>query len=345
MIAPLIVLVLALLPAASAQSVDWTAVRAVRVATVDGRQHLYASTDAPAAAHATPVNVAWFRDILSRSAPAPKGEPFLWKGGVLVLADLADGTHRLAASSYGGYVLVDDARAVWRVDPADLAEWERLVLGRPLPDGATPETIVRAMKHVYAFCSSYQDRGSIVTSMREDGRKIQRRKQFATAFARPDRLLFEFVDQGPFIAGARYVIWSSDGEVRSWWSLADAPKARNLEVALAAAAGVSGGTSITLPNLLIPGLPSPPLLALTDVARLEDARLGEHECLRIAGTGLADRRVTLWIDETTLLLVRIDQDYALNGPHGGQYPTTQITTYEPVLDAHVPREALEFDVP
>ncbi|MCB9896762.1 MAG: hypothetical protein H6825_02035 [Planctomycetes bacterium] len=106
MIAPLLMIVLAL-PAASAQTVDWTAVRAVR---------------------------------------APSDSHFLWKGGVLVLADLADGTRRLAASAYGGYVLVDDARAVWRVDPADLAEWERLVLLRPLPDGATPETIVRAMK-------------------------------------------------------------------------------------------------------------------------------------------------------------------------------------------------------
>jgi outer membrane lipoprotein-sorting protein len=81
------------------------------------------------------------------------------------------------------------------------------------------------------------------------------------------------------------------------------------------------------------------LTDMTDTKRVEDAKLDKVACFRIEGK-YADSPMTLWIDQKTFLVRRIDAQKKFD-----DFRTEETTTYDPVIDGEIPDKQLEFDPP
>ncbi len=174
-------------------------------------------------------------------------------------------------------------------------------------DVATVQQILDLMADTYRNCKSYRDSGSVKTIFIKDGGQQTTEKTFQTAFVRPDQFRFEYRD---WMGGQekKYVIWRSGEDVRTWWDLkpqVETPE--SLARALAAAVGVSGNLSNTIPKLLLPNEVSVgPLTAIKKVKRTADGKHDDRECFRIEGQ-YGDGSLTVWIDSESYLVRRIDE--------------------------------------
>lgn len=68
---------------------------------------------------------------------------------------------------------------------------------------------------------------------------------------------------------------------------------------------------------------------------MQDEEVDGWPCFVIQGRRMG-KSITLWIDQTSFLLRRVDSDY-------GSSETT--TTYEPAIDEEIPESLLDFDPP
>lgn len=204
------------------------------------------------------------------------------------------------------------------------------------------ERWIERMLEAYSTCDTYRDEGEVRTVFRpDDGRDRTVLKPFETLFARPDRLLFEFRDRRGEEEWDRYVIWDDGQRARSWWTLkGETREFDDLERALAAASGVSSGSSSRIPSLLLPhtswggGL-----------RQLSEARVAGREpvdgapCVRIEALR-GDRPLTLWIDEHTGLLRRCHETRELDTTR-----TETTTTYRPEVGATIDPATFGFEPP
>ena len=78
---------------------------------------------------------------------------------------------------------------------------------------------------------------------------------------------------------------------------------------------------------------------LTEAKRIEDAKLGKVDCIRIAGK-FADSPMTIWIDQKTFVVRRIDDQKKFDN-----FRTERTTTYDPAIDEEIPEKDLKFDPP
>jgi hypothetical protein len=231
--------------------------------------------------------------------------------------------------------------------------------------------ILERMIASYASCKTYQDSGEVTTAFSGSGPSFRDIKPFSTAFVRPARFRFEFSSAFlPFDNHwRRYLVWADGAKTRTWWDVKPGiVESPSLELALAGATGVSGGSAQRVPAMLMPSrVWGRPLTDLIDLQRLEDAPLGKSVCFRIQGTprrvndpeleersrqqtlkssgldpGIATQKPrTLWIDRSLFVLRRIDA--ATESSTGLSTQTS--TTYEPSLDEAVAESRLKFDAP
>ena len=213
------------------------------------------------------------------------------------------------------------------------------VADEPKLDDPSAEQILDRMVKAYTDCKTYQDSGVVKTVFIEANGTRTIEKPFATAMVRPDRFRFEYKETGN--QRDRYIIWSSGKDVKTWWGVKPGAKmSDSLDMALAGATGVSGGSAHTIPALLLPDKVSG--LQLTDITgpkRAEDGKLDNVECYRIEGKFL-DSPHTLWIDKTLYLVRRIDEQRTFDS-----FRTEDTTTYDPVIDAEIEDKMLEFAPP
>ncbi len=222
--------------------------------------------------------------------------------------------------------------------------------------GASPVKILLGMQKVYAGCRSYRDSGKVVTTIVTDGGRATSERPFATAFVRPGRFRFQFIDTGLGDRSSKYIVWSDGHEVRSWWDAQ--PGVRHpgsLQEALVPATGISGGSSVRVPGLLLPeDIGEGPLLIAPE--RIEDGVDRGVACIRIKGKGrktpyalptgptrsvtVLDESVTLWIDRATSLLRKVEENRTFE-----TYRSESTTTYTPEIDVEVPAADLAFGAP
>ena len=223
-----------------------------------------------------------------------------------------------------------------------------------LPSGAeeterpalTATSILSRMATVYANCKSYRDSGLVKTTYAQAASNWTAEIAFSTAFVRPDHFRFEFKGGG---AGRDTggVIWSNGEEVK-WGFIREGIRTKDsLGDALFGAVAESSSTSSNIPHLLSAkcssnGYHRGVLTGVTDPERLEDADLGELQCFRVKFRpfGSGERCITLWIEQNTLLVRRVDSQ--LRQPNLRWDSTA---TYTPVLDQEVADTLLAFKSP
>jgi outer membrane lipoprotein-sorting protein len=225
------------------------------------------------------------------------------------------------------------------------------------PDEAavTPEKILVEMARVYGGCRSYRDTGNVMTATLTEGGRAGSERPFATAFVRPNRFRFQFTDPGLGERSSRYIVWTDGTEVRSWWDAKPGVRRpASLQEALGIAAGISGGSSIRIPGLLLPkdvGQGAP----LVGAERIEDGVDRGVPCVRIKGKSrktpysltvggrtltVQDESVTLWIDRATFLLRKVEEAKTFD-----TYRSQSTTVYTAELNVEIPAAELDFNVP
>lgn len=219
----------------------------------------------------------------------------------------------------------------------------------------TPVKILLAMEKTYATCTSYRDTGTVKIATLTEGGSAGSERPFATAFVRPDRFRFQFTDPGLGERSSSYIVWTDGAEVRSWWDAK--PRVRrpgSLREALAPAAGISGGSSVRIPGMLLPeavGEGTP----LIGPERTEDGTDRGVVCYRIRGKSrkvpytltmgtrvltVRDESVTFWIDRATFLLRKVEEGRTFD-----TYRSESTTTYSPEFNVDIPAAQLAFGAP
>ncbi|HZF08689.1 MAG TPA: hypothetical protein VFE33_07875 [Thermoanaerobaculia bacterium] len=213
--------------------------------------------------------------------------------------------------------------------------------GDPPAEALTAEQILARMAKTYAGCSSYRDAGEATTVFFQRTGKRTVKKPFTTAFVRPDRFRFEFQDRVGEEEWHRMIVWQQGGEVQSWWDLRPGVEhPASLDLGLAGATGVSGGSAHTIPRLLLPDrIEGWPLTALQEPKCLPDASFDGADCFRIEGKRRGDP-MTLWIDKASFLVRRIDQSVQFP-----EFRTEETIVYRAEIDGPIAPGELELRPP
>ncbi len=217
----------------------------------------------------------------------------------------------------------------------------------PKQESLTAQEILQRMAKVYASCRSYHDSGVVSTvTITARGQRTEK-KPFTTAFVRPDRFRFEYTERIGNDLASHFIVWRKGDDVRTWWNvMPNMPPPQSLEMALAGATGVSGGSAHYIPAMLIPNEISGYYLTdLTGTRRLQNAKLGGVECFRIQGRPVVGGSLLLWIDTQTFLVRRIDDRLDVFASSLGNFHAELTTTYEPVVNGKVTDKMLEFNPP
>jgi len=203
----------------------------------------------------------------------------------------------------------------------------------------TAKQILDRMAQAYADCKSYKDSGVVKTVFIDASGSRTVEKPFTTALVRPDHFRFEYRETKN--ERNHFIIWSDGKDVKTWWGIQPGiEKPSSLDLALASATGVSGGSAHTIPALLLPEkITGLKLTAIQDAKRADHGMLKESECFRIEGK-FADVPCTLWIDKKSYLVRRIDEQQKFDG-----FRTEQTIVYDPSLDQEIIDQMLEFDPP
>jgi outer membrane lipoprotein-sorting protein len=197
------------------------------------------------------------------------------------------------------------------------------------------------MSKAYANCKTYRDSGVVKTIFLEAVEERTVLKPSTTAFVRPDRFRFEYSERFSGSKDYRYIIWRNGKDIQTWWDAKPGvKKGDSLFMAIARAAGVSGGSALTVPALLFSreffGLR---LLDSATAKRIKNAKLENWDCFRIEGK-LMNQSRTVWLDKETFLVRRID-----SGQEFAKFSTVVTTTYYPVIDEEIAEKLLNFDPP
>lgn len=132
-----------------------------------------------------------------------------------------------------------------------------------MPTDSLTEFLAR-VRDRYATCRSYYDTGTAATPMKlpqlegkkldpEVAARMENRIRFETWLVRDVGFRFQFADQARFPGRSdAYVILQSGDTLINWWEFRGIKTPESLRIAVSAAAGVSQGTSPTVPELLLP---------------------------------------------------------------------------------------------
>jgi hypothetical protein len=204
------------------------------------------------------------------------------------------------------------------------------------------QQIMDRMISGYGSCNRYVDEGEVRTIFLERTGRRTVVKPFSTAFVRPSGFRFEYRDRRGEEEWGSYIIWRGAESVKTWWSIKPGIESpRNLLQALAAAAGVSSGASMTVPTLLMPEMRiGNPIQSLSQLKLIGEEEINGRSAYKIEGTDLRKRRVMLWVDSESLLIVKMYQRTEFD-----TFETETTTTYKPQVSLEVAPEKLAFNPP
>ncbi len=213
----------------------------------------------------------------------------------------------------------------------------------------TLQAPVDSMTAAYAALSSYSDTGTIRVEYQLPGApRTVDTVTFETAYAKPKRFLLSSTATGP--DGERFAVWSAGDYFETWWSASGVhqkfPPGQGVS-ALVVGSLPTRGASVNIPSLLFSQAEihsSIMDLAVTKVGRetingvVTDTVSGVTQ----GHFGLG-RPMTIWIDASTHLIVRMVEDTPTDAPAGSV--DRIVTEIRPRANPVVPATRFAFPVP
>lgn len=116
-----------------------------------------------------------------------------------------------------------------------------------------PESVLHELHERYTGLQAYQDEGVLLSQL--PGSDFVNETKFATFFSRPDRFRFDWTSHHPYPPlkhiTTEHCIWQSAAGVFTWWQDHGTTPETDLHHAISGAKGVSGGSSYTVPAMLL----------------------------------------------------------------------------------------------
>ena len=202
--------------------------------------------------------------------------------------------------------------------------------------------ILQRTAKTYATCISYRDTGTATATTKSKALDYKSILDFMTVFTRPNQFRFEYnTAKDSIIPTVRHIVWTSGDTAYWWWTIdSKVTKADSLEMALAAATGVSLGSAHNVPQLLMPNELFG--LKITDIKKpklLVSETLDGTDCFKISGTGVMDNNFTLWIAKRDYLIRKTVDKMIYE-----HTPITFTITYKPKLNVTIPASDFESGV-
>jgi VWFA-related protein len=199
----------------------------------------------------------------------------------------------------------------------------------------TAGEILAKVTSVYAGCRTYSDEG---TSKTETSIGRGRQAYFRTSFARPGKFRFQlWLDKNKPGGVEPWVVWKDGELIQAQGTVAVAGLKRlRFDTALSRMAAFSAGSSVTIPQLLLPDA----FRVVQFFSLIVDARIAGEEkingrpAFRIAGT-IAGLPIMLWIDKSEYLVLKSYRQVSF-----GNRQEESTVQYKPKLNANIPPEEL-----
>ena len=123
-----------------------------------------------------------------------------------------------------------------------------------------------------------------------------------------------------------------------------------IEEAIGAGTGISGGSALTIPRLLMPAIvKSQALTDMTDLKIVGVETVDDASCTKLAGKTPRGDAQTVWIDKKTSLVRKIFSVSQLPGdaaaPKVPAFSVEQTTTYRPRIDVEIAPQEFTFEPP
>lgn len=214
------------------------------------------------------------------------------------------------------------------------------------------EVLAKAAE-VYGNLKSYRDTGTAVTKFERTVAAHTVERRFTTAYMSSGQFRFEFTEAGLHKGLTQYVVWRQGEEVKSWWTVAPTVvQHASLDMAIAGATGVSGGTAYTIPSVLMKeaAWKGSNWTSSASAYRISDGVEREVPCFRIQRrvatqaarhggyeTPETQGTETYWVSKKDYLLLRLDSETDF-----GSFLTRGTVKYFPTINAPVPDSAFEF---
>lgn len=207
------------------------------------------------------------------------------------------------------------------------------------PDNLTVMEIIERMENAYANSRTYSDSG-VVKIVFSGSVNTTVEKPFTTAFIRPDRLRYSFKEKKADGREQNFIIQLKGKHVQTYWDVQKDLKHESLGRAVASAAGVSNGSAITVPGMLLPDeITWRRAIRFNQPKRIDDDVFDNADCFRVQDL-ILNNPTTLWIDKKTFLLRKIYREQEFE-----DFRTQETTTYIPNLNGEVTNYLLEFNSP
>lgn len=199
----------------------------------------------------------------------------------------------------------------------------------------TAGEILSKVTSVYASCRTYSDEG---TSKTETSSIRGRQSYFRTSFVRPGKFRFQlwFNSDKPG-SSEPWVVWKNGELIRSQGIPSSAGvRSLRFDTALSRLAAFSTGSSVAVPQLLLPeAFRAVQLFSLIVHAKVAgEEKIDGRPSLRIEGT-LAGLPIKLWIDKSQYVVLKIYRRVNL-----GNRLEESTVQYKPKLNVDVPPEDL-----
>lgn len=238
-----------------------------------------------------------------------------------------------------------------------MAALASLALGQAL----TADQVLKKMADAYQACTSCEVTGvvtAVYKSRGEPGETVL--KPYHLWFDRPTKWRFEFTEKEDDGNMFRFVAWTGSSGVRSWWTIDNkVSKEESIDMALAGATGISGGSAMTVPKLLdTQNVSGWSITEIQEPKLAAPERVGPYHCFKLEGYDFLGDPVTVWIDRDRFCLRKMlelsrlsvgDLDLFSNEPRAPRKnlvpDTFTTTTYETSLNKAIAPSVFEFVPP
>lgn len=175
----------------------------------------------------------------------------------------------------------------------------------------------------YQSYSSYEDQGVYVYSSYK-GEVLQYKDtiKFHTYFSAPNKLRMEWLTKKPNLIPEYHILWSNDNVIKYFMWGEKTRKYDDINTALSAATGISGGVTYRIPKLLIHDMAMPPLLGYSNISIQKiindnNKKLIVFELIR--NNGSVEK---MWVEHGTLTIKKIEWRHK-----AGEYDFHEIIEY------------------